>query len=337
MYGRRRRPQVSAQDLYHPERSHGPVHRKRRRPREAGPVAVRRRHEPLGHDAAADDARRPSRADDPARDPLRARPDQRPATRATATPEAALGGDEGAREWEDFGFTDDRGARPGCGRGPGLDAGRGGARFYEAYADAQGKPRWGDKTPDYVGQMRQIQRALPEARFVHVIRDGRDVALSRRSTGRSATSTPPTSRSAGSGRSRRPATSAPKLAHYIEVRYEDLIPDTEPTLRRICEFIELTGTTGCSTTTSAPASGSTEMARALPADGRTRTELDVERRMAKHAMTTKPPDADRVSRWKREMSEADRAAFEEVAGAHARRARLRDRRPGRRRVESGAR
>ena len=28
--------------------------------------------------------------------------------------------------------------------------------------------------------MRKIERALPEARFVHVIRDGRDVALSIR-------------------------------------------------------------------------------------------------------------------------------------------------------------
>jgi hypothetical protein len=37
--------------------------------------------------------------------------------------------------------------------------------------------------------------------------------------------------------------------------------------------------------------------------------------MATHAMTTKPPDADRVSRWKREMPEADRHSFEEIAGA----------------------
>ena len=57
-----------------------------------------------------------------------------------------------------------------------------------------------------------------------------------------------------------------------------------------------------------------EMKRGLPADGRS-AELDVERRMATHAMTTKPPDADRVSRWKRQMSAADREAFEGVAGA----------------------
>ena len=31
-------------------------------------------------------------------------------------------------------------------------------------------------------------------------------------------------------------------------------------------------------------------------------------------MTTRPPDADRVSRWKRQMPEEDRRAFEEIAG-----------------------
>ena len=50
--------------------------------------------------------------------------------------------------------------------------------FYETYAAAQGKPRWGEKTPQYLRMMGRIARTLPEARFVHIIRDGRDVALS---------------------------------------------------------------------------------------------------------------------------------------------------------------
>ena len=36
--------------------------------------------------------------------------------------------------------------------------------------------------------------------------------------------------------------------------------------------------------------------------------------MATHVMTTKPPDADRVQRWKRQMPDEDRDAFEAVAG-----------------------
>ena len=55
------------------------------------------------------------------------------------------------------------------------------------------------------------------------------------------------------------------------------------------------------------------MARALPGDGRAQ-ELSVERRMATHAMTTKPPSADRVARRRTEMSAEQRAEFEEVAG-----------------------
>src|SRR5204863_5859043 len=60
-----------------------------------------------------------------------------------------------------------------------LDGGAALRAFFELYAEKQGKQRWGDKTPIYVTSMREIAGALPEARFIHVIRDGRDVALSR--------------------------------------------------------------------------------------------------------------------------------------------------------------
>src|ERR687889_109514 len=50
--------------------------------------------------------------------------------------------------------------------------------FFELYASKHGKARWGDKTPDYVRKMKKIQKTLPEARFIHVIRDGRDAGLS---------------------------------------------------------------------------------------------------------------------------------------------------------------
>ena len=49
--------------------------------------------------------------------------------------------------------------------------------FYGLYVDKVGKPRWGDKTPFYVRRMKQIQDVIPEARFVHLIRDGRAVTL----------------------------------------------------------------------------------------------------------------------------------------------------------------
>ena len=39
--------------------------------------------------------------------------------------------------------------------------------FFALYADKQGNPgaRWGDKTPGYIKNMREIQTYLPEARL----------------------------------------------------------------------------------------------------------------------------------------------------------------------------
>jgi len=50
--------------------------------------------------------------------------------------------------------------------------------IFRVYADANGKTRWADKTQGYVVTMPLLADLWPRARFVHLIRDGRDVALS---------------------------------------------------------------------------------------------------------------------------------------------------------------
>jgi hypothetical protein len=58
------------------------------------------------------------------------------------------------------------------------------ARFvsglFDLYGRAQGKPLVGDKTPGYVRKIRTLYALWPGAKFVHLIRDGRDVCLSVR-------------------------------------------------------------------------------------------------------------------------------------------------------------
>lgn len=50
-------------------------------------------------------------------------------------------------------------------------------RVFAMYAQSQGKSRYGDKTPGYVMSMELLADLFPESRFIHVIRDGRDVSL----------------------------------------------------------------------------------------------------------------------------------------------------------------
>ncbi len=50
--------------------------------------------------------------------------------------------------------------------------------LYSAYARRQGKPRAGDKTPSHLLHVDLLARSFPTARFVHIVRDGRDVVPS---------------------------------------------------------------------------------------------------------------------------------------------------------------
>ncbi len=50
--------------------------------------------------------------------------------------------------------------------------------IFRQYADHNGMQRWGDKTPEYVLHLPALDRLFPDAQYVHLVRDGRDVALS---------------------------------------------------------------------------------------------------------------------------------------------------------------
>lgn len=111
---------------------------------------------------------------------------------------------------------------------------------YGAYADSYGKERYGDKTPALVGHMDAISVLVPEAVFVHLIRDGRDVAQAYLAqewgpaTIAKAAEKWRSSVSAG-----RAAGLRMPRRRYFELRYEDLVADLEPSVRAVCEFVQL--------------------------------------------------------------------------------------------------
>jgi Sulfotransferase family len=215
------------------------------------------------------------------------------------------------REWGDFGL----GADEVLERLRALDAltpGEALRAFYRLYAERAGKPRWGEKTPGYATSMIQIQKALPEAHFVHLIRDGRDVALSAMDRAKK-----PITAGQVAKRWKRRITKARRqsrrVKHYREARYEDLVRDTEPTLRSICEFVDLPWDPAMLEYHERASDRLREMARELPARGN-RPQLEQDHRLKIHALTTEPPKSDRIDRWREQMSEEDRVAFERIAG-----------------------
>lgn len=51
-------------------------------------------------------------------------------------------------------------------------------RLYLAYAANRGKSRWAEKTPDHCLEIPFLAEIFPDAYFIHIVRDGRDVACS---------------------------------------------------------------------------------------------------------------------------------------------------------------
>lgn len=184
--------------------------------------------------------------------------------------------------------------------------------FYRSYARRFGKPRWGDKTPGYSLHMPAIASLLPEARFIHIIRDGRDVALSVRplwfAPGRTMTELA----ADWQARITRARTDAARVGHYLEVRYEALVADAPSVLRRICAFIELRYEEAMLRYYQRAEARLAEHESHWDPDGR--LVASRAQRLAAQRLTMQALEPSRVERWRRDMTAGERSAFEQVAG-----------------------
>ena len=131
---------------------------------------------------------------------------------------------------------------------PGMSSGEAIAAVFEAYAATKGKERWGDKTPLYMQHLRTLERLFPDARFVHLIRDGRDAALSFLSMPKGIMTEGwghPRDAAGFACQWRTEVVDARALGarvgprRYLELRYEELVERPEDALRRVCAFADL--------------------------------------------------------------------------------------------------
>ena len=109
------------------------------------------------------------------------------------------------------------------------------AGLYAAYAAAHGKPRYGDKTPSHLGSVELLARSFPSARFVHIVRDGRDVVPSvvKMPFGPDGFAEAALSWERRVQEGRR-AGLALGPSRYLEIHYEALVADPAAVLAEVC-------------------------------------------------------------------------------------------------------
>ena len=171
--------------------------------------------------------------------------------------------------------------------------------FFGTYAERHGATRWVDKTPANVKCVERIFATLPDAKFVHLIRDGRDVCCSVAQWWRQF----------HPGKPLGVAEAAEVWARWVrlgrawrahprccEVRYEDLVSDPEPTLRRLLAFLEL--------------DWDDAILRRESDRPQNRPELGAPHNVG----VDRPVYRNAMGRWQRDLTAVDRAVIEAEAG-----------------------
>ncbi len=165
-----------------------------------------------------------------------------------------------------------------------------------AWAERQGKSgcrRWIDHTPTHARHGSTLRLLFPRARFLHLIRDGRGVAASVAGLDWGPANPMAAARwwaeQVAHGLALESAIGEPVL----RVRFEDLLTEMEPTLRRICEHL-----------------GIEDQSSMRRADG----FLPPSYSRDQHALVGRTPDASRADAWRSTLSPRQIEIFESQSG-----------------------
>lgn len=112
-------------------------------------------------------------------------------------------------------------------------------RFYCFYAEKKGLEikYWGDKTPMNAMSVYEIKEVFPNAKFVHLIRDGIDVSYSYMNSGLM-------EYTAAALKWKRVVKFVQNFGkknpeNYLEIRYEGLVTKPDEIVRRVCGFLDI--------------------------------------------------------------------------------------------------
>lgn len=112
--------------------------------------------------------------------------------------------------------------------------------FFMQLAKFHAMDRWGDKTPEYLLHLPILNELFPDAQFIHIVRDGRDVALSNFRTHFGTKNLYLQALNWKSNLTRIEnffASISP--SRYTELRYEDLLSNPEEVFSHLIEFLEI--------------------------------------------------------------------------------------------------
>lgn len=165
----------------------------------------------------------------------------------------------------------------------------------DAAPDGRPRPIGGDQSPAYVLALPLLEDLFPTARFIHVVRDPRDVVASilplpfwARSAGVAASDWNECVAGWWAAERRIPA------ERRSEVRYEDLVRAPDETLHRLAAALDLTV-------------ADTDLAPSLPADPHRLADL-----APHHARLAGPIDDSSVGRHRRDLTDRDRSLVEAI-------------------------
>jgi hypothetical protein len=110
--------------------------------------------------------------------------------------------------------------------------------MFKHFAASQGKLRWGEKSPMYLQHIGILATYFPNAKFIHIYRDGRDVAQSihRRYMKDPRWTIYRWKKILKMGRDQGQKIGS---SRYMEVRYETLTADPKNQLHQVCKFLDL--------------------------------------------------------------------------------------------------